>query len=93
MRYIYSRIGVFLKSVFHIVFGENKVRGVLIFILLAGLLTASTVMGVRSFVLRKNEPVDTEDPIESYDNVVEFIIGDDGEVAETDESSTDEEIK
>ena len=93
MRYIYSRIGIFLKSVFRIVFGENKVRGVLVFILLAGLLTASTVMGVRSFVLRKNEPVDTEDPIESYDNVVEIIIGDDGEVVESDESSTDEEIK
>jgi len=89
MRYIYSRIGIFLKSVFRIVFGENKVRGVLVFILLAGLLTASTVIGVKSFI--RKEEIIAEDPIESYDTVVEIIIGEDGEVAESDKSSSSEE--
>ena len=61
----------------------------LVFILLAGLLTASTVIGVKSFI--RKEEIIAEDPIESYDTVVEIIIGEDGEVAESDKSSSSEE--
>ena len=57
-----------------------------------GILVASTVMMLISkYQKADDQAVATEDPIESYDNVVEIVIGDDGEVAETDESSSSEE--
>lgn len=86
MRYIYGRIWSFMKAVCRIVFGESKVRGTVACVLLAGLLTASTIIGVRSFT-REEEDVNTADPIESYDNITEIII--DGE-EETDSTAGEE---
>lgn len=89
MRYIYSCIWMFLKKSLRVVFGENKVRGAIVFVLLAGLLTAATVAGLKSFP-RNTEDIIAEDPIESYDNVVEIIIDVDGAVVDTQETEETE---
>ncbi|MBQ8524288.1 MAG: hypothetical protein IJ457_06670 [Clostridia bacterium] len=88
MRYIYSRIWIHLKTIFRIVFGENKVRGAIAFVLLAALLTTSTVLGLRSFE-EKSEEIIVEDPIESYDKITVIEIGGDDE---TESETTDETI-
>ena len=57
-----------------------------------GILVVATVMMlVSKYQKADEEAVATEDPIESYDTVVEIVIGDDGEVAESDESTSSEE--
>ena len=57
-----------------------------------GILVVATIMMlVSKYQKADEEAVATEDPIESYDNVVEIVIADDGEVAETDESAPSEE--
>jgi hypothetical protein len=92
MRYIYSRIGLFIRAMFRTLFGDHVVRGVILSSLLVILLTASTIIGVKS-IWHKYDPIQAEDPIESYDNVVEIVIGDDGEVSETESVAPSEEIE
>jgi len=57
-----------------------------------GILVVATIMIlVSKYQKADEEAVATEDPIESYDTVVEIVIVDEGEVAETDESAPSEE--
>ena len=67
--------------------GRKFKHGIFIVILIA----ATVMMLVSKYQKADEEAVATEDPIESYDNVVEIVIADDGEVAETDESAPSEE--
>ena len=51
---------------------------------IAILVVATAMMLFSKYQKPDEEVVVTEDPIESYDNVVEIVIGDDGEVSNTD---------
>ena len=75
------------RSVVPVNIGRKLKHGIFIGILIA----ATVMMLVSKYQKADEEAVATEDPIESYDNVVEIVIADDGEVAETDESAPSEE--
>ena len=60
-------------------------------VIFIGIMVVTAIIVTVSKFQPTEEMVTVEDPIESYDNVVEIVIGDDGEIAESDESSSNEE--